>query len=311
MAEREMKTRFNDRCICGTPVPAQATVIYDAAQPSGARIRRCAACEPRLAAPAPAQTAIRVRVEHVKPSTGASDAWGVIRVTLDGGQSTENLPVTPTAPFSAVGNVGKVEVNDLLELYGSFDNHPRWGLQFKVGRAVRVVGGTMQSLRAFLARLPNLGNTRSEAIIQAFDNDREEVLRVIEHEPERLTVVKGITIERAKEIQAAFAESANLREVNMWLAGLELGESLAASILDEWGKEARQYLEEDPYRLMELRGVGFRTADEIALSKFRIHHHDPRRAAAAVLFLLEQEEGEGHTWTPLAELVGHAPIQGL
>jgi exodeoxyribonuclease V alpha subunit len=312
MAIREMTTKYAGQCVGGHAVPAGAKVKYDSAMRPA--IRACPSCDASLVAQVEApQSALRVTVQFIKHAS--DEGFVVATVLLDDdqpeGTNAGDLPVAKNLPFPCVGQLGKIQVGDLITAYGRFDFHPRHGVQFKATRAVRTVGATVHSLRAFLAGLPHSGQARAKAIIEHFKSDRAAVLQAIEHQPERLTAIRGITTERALQIRDAFLIEGDLRQVDEWLAALELGDATRAKILDTWGKKAQAYLEEDPYRLMELPGFGFVTADEIALSRFRVHPQDVRRATAAVLFLLEEEEAEGHTWSPLTDFVGFGPIAGI
>ena len=308
MAPRDITTKFPSRCMCGHQVQAGARVRYDSqAQP---RIRECPSCRAPApdAAPEPTVPAaafgLRVKVQRIRHES-PDGSFAVAEVTLDDDQLDTcpvDLPVERDVAFGCVGPLGKIQVADLLTVYGRFEPS-KWGLQFKTIRAVRTVGSTLQSLRAFLAGLPHIGQSRAKAIIEHI-GDRKAVLHAIEHEPLRLAEVNGITEERALAIQKAYLAEGELREIDEWLAGLEVGEGTRASILDKWAKDAKWYLEEDPYRLMELRGFGFKKADELATSRFGIRSDDPRRAAAAIIHLLEEEENEGHTFAVLSDLIG-------
>lgn len=306
-----MITKYPGSCQCGARVQAGARVQYDREQKPA--IRECPACSENGAAdaPDPAQVrAIRVQIQRVKFAR-KDGSFSIAVSTFDRDQDISTAPYDYDMPFDVAGAIGEVQVGDLIEAYGHWDHHETYGWQFKATRAAQVVGGTLQALRAFLTRLPNVGRQRAYDIIQHFGSDRQAVLDAIEHAPQKLTAIAGITPERADEIQQAYLEAGDLREVSIWLAGLQLGEATTANILDEWGTQARQVLEENPYNLMELSRIGFRRADELALGRFKIHGHDPRRAAAAVLFLLQEEEDEGHTWANLHDLVGYPPAEGI
>jgi hypothetical protein len=314
----KLRVRFPGRCQCGHDVPAGTEITYDKSFGARERIRACPQCdvgnigedgplnpdELPDSGPPP-QLDIRIKVDRIKSS--GDDGWAAIRARFDSEQETKDFPIDKAMPFSISGRVGEIRVGDLLDVYGSWNNHPKYGWEFKAISAAKVVGGTLQALKSFLAKLPHVGPVTAAAIIQQCGGTRVAVIEAIQSDPERLTVVKGITIERAKEIQEAFNGAKDLRESAIYLAGLGLPEGLTAKILDEWGKSAKQTLSENPYNLMDLSGVGFQRADEIALGRLGIHAHDPRRAAAAVLHvLIEQEEGfdGGHTWTDLEELTG-------
>lgn len=319
MSIRLITVEFPGYCAGGHPVPAGTRVKYD--RDLKPRIRGCPVCDPELGAapgtassstgPQPAKIArLRVQIQRVK-FTSADGTFVTASALVDPEQPVAGLPVGADRGVAVVGNLGVIRVGDTIEAYGHFENDPRFGWQFAAARAVQVVGGTLEGLRAFLTRLPHVGRRRAQDIIQACGNDRRAVLDAIENHPERLTEVNGITLERAQEIQATYRrEDAGLREVAEWLAEAAFTENLAAKILDRWGGDARVYLEEDPYRLMEIYSVGFAKADEVALEKFHVDRKDPRRAAAAVLYLLTEEErgfGGGHTWTDIHDLTGFAP----
>lgn len=165
-----------------------------------------------------------------------------------------------------------------------------------------VVAGTDQALLAFLARFPNVGPRRAEQILQKLGS-RDAVVHALEKDPTRLTVVAGITEARAKEIGETYKDLADLRESAFFLAGLDLGEALTAQILEAFGGDTKVVLTEDPYELMELPGIGFKRADDVA-QRLKIASDDPRRLAAAALYLLEQVEQEGHTFATINDLMG-------
>lgn len=312
--EKMMALKFAGTCVCGQRVQVGVVVPFDFNKPAKERIQGCSKCRPFDVAPPPppaANIALRVHAQRVK--TVGKEGWMVASVTLDlESEQPANLPVYPNVPFDVSGTLGVVESGDLLEVVGTFENHAKWGTRFKASTAVPIVGGTLRSLAAFLTELPHIGPTTAKAIIQHFDQDRKAVLDAIENHPELLTGVRGVTPERAEAIQAAYRDGApDLREVSIWLAGLELGEATTANALKTWKGDAKNVLAADPYRLMELRGLGFLKADELALSRFKIARDDPRRLTAAVLYLLTEEEGEGHTWTPLTDFIGHAPVAGF
>jgi hypothetical protein len=310
MAERKMTTKFAGKCVCNRPVSPQSEIYYD--RDASPRIRGCAGCRPELApdpnVPAEAQqptaaNSIRVTIQQVRYS---SPNWTTMMVRIDPERQPDNAPVFLDRDFALVGRgcLAEFKPGDLIDAYGSWENNPKYGWQFFAQTAAKVVGGTLQALRAFLTQLPNVGLVRAEDIIQLGGNSRKAVIELIEKTPERLTAVKGITLERAHKIAAAFAEEDELRETAIYLAGLQLTEGVTAKILDMWGSKAAKVLAQDPYNLTRLRGVGFNKADEIAQYKLGIHAHDPRRLAAAALHLLQEEERDGHTYTILSALIG-------
>lgn len=291
--------RFAGRCLCGERVAAGAPITGER-RDGRFVIVGCAVCAPdRHQAPAPASR-LRVRVTRIMFER-PDHAFTIARTEVVEVVESADGRLTPSTVLGVKGRLPHpLRVGDILEVYGSASSG-QYGLELQAQSAVPVVAATDQALRAFLARLPQVGPRRAEQLLQALGG-RKAVVEALEHHPERLTVVAGITLERAEAMARAYNESSAIRDSAMFLAELDLGEALTAAILDEWGADARTILLDDPYVLMQLRGVGFVRADEIARTKLRIADDDPRRLAAAVLDLMEQAEREGHTFATVEDL---------
>lgn len=254
-----------------------------------------------------------VTVTAVKFTSNDGGSFGVISGKF-AGEAPAVSPVGTTRDFALRGNVGRgVSVDDVIEVTGTWTQHPRFGWQFDVTSAVKQLAHTEQALRAFLTRFSGVGPVIAAEIVRTFGG-REGTLRVLEHEPARLAEVRGLGSETADKIGREYKAAHALRKVAMWLAGLDLGEKLTAAILDEWAENAQSVLTEDPYELMTLPRMGFLRADEVARTKFGVAYDDPRRAAAAVIFLLKENEvgfDGGHTWMYAHELVGQGLRPGV
>jgi exodeoxyribonuclease V alpha subunit len=104
----------------------------------------------------------------------------------------------------------------------------------------------------------------------------EKVLETIEAEPERLREVMGIGPVRAERISAACAEQKIAREIMVFLHSHGVGTVRAVRIYKTYGADAVQIMSENPYRLArDIRGIGFKTADAIALKLGRKNGDDP------------------------------------
>lgn len=290
---------------CATPYPAGSFVFYDN---EARKIVGCPACSAELAA----QTAsvptgpisFHATVRAIRFMR--DDGYGVITVTFEG-TPPEGAPVGSGRPFAIKGRFGRaVALEDTLEFRGQWVQDPKYGWQLNATSALAVLAHTDQAIRAFLTKMPFVGPVTAAEIVKHFGG-AERTVYVMQHEPHRLAEVRGITEDRAKAIAERFASAGALRETAIYLAGLELGESLTSMVLEKWEAEARARLEQDPYDLMEFPRVKFLRADEIARTKLGIAANDPRRARAAVLYLLEEEEtgyDGGHTWTYASDLAG-------
>ena len=284
--------KYNGKCACGERFEAGASVTF-----SAGKVTACPTCNPQLGAERAPAAEYQFRIQRLK---FVKDTFGIVEAVLVGA-IPEDCPIQQGRVFSAKGPFGAVHPGDLLDVRGRFSQDPKWGWQFSAETAIPVVAGTDQALCAFLGRFKNIGQARAERILQHFGG-RENTLAMLDGAPERLAEISGITPERAREIGDAYKAQSDLRDSALFLAGLSLGESLTAKILEMYGPDAKVILSEDPYDLMNLSGVGFKTADDVA-RKLQVNVEDPRRLSAAVRHLIEQATQEGHTWSTIEDLM--------
>jgi exodeoxyribonuclease V alpha subunit len=107
-----------------------------------------------------------------------------------------------------------------------------------------------------------IGPVYAKKLVRAFG---EAVFDVIEQEPPRQRDVTGIGPKRAERIIAGWAEQKVIREIMLFLHSNGVSTSRAVRIYKTYGVDAVQLISENPYRLArDIRGIGFRTADQIA-----------------------------------------------
>ena len=140
----------------------------------------------------------------------------------------------------------------------------------------------------------------AKKLIHAFG---ETVFDIIEAEPDRLREVTGIGPKRAEEIVAGWAEQRVIREIMIFLHTNGVGASRAVRIYKTYGNDAVQLISEDPYRLArDIRGIGFRTADAIAM-KLGVEKTAMIRARAGISYALTESLDDGHCGLPRDELM--------
>jgi len=129
------------------------------------------------------------------------------------------------------------------------------------------------------------------------------VFDVIEQEPPRLRQVTGIGPKRAERIIAGWAEQKVIREIMLFLHSNGVSTSRAVRIYKTYGADAVQLISENPYRLArDIRGIGFRTADQIA-GKLGIEKTALIRVRAGISYALAEAMDDGHCGLPAEELV--------
>jgi exodeoxyribonuclease V alpha subunit len=145
-----------------------------------------------------------------------------------------------------------------------------------------------------------IGPVYAKKLVRAFG---ETVFDLIEQEPGRLREVTGIGPKRAERIIAGWAEQKVIREIMLFLHSNGVGTSRAVRIYKTYGADAIQLISENPYRLArDIRGIGFRTADQIA-AKLGIEKTALIRVRAGISFALAEAMDDGHCGLPHEELL--------
>ena len=136
--------------------------------------------------------------------------------------------------------------------------------------------------RSYLASgaVEGIGPKTAKTIVAAFG---EKTFDILSREPERLQALDGIGSKRAATIAASWTEKQNLREILLFLHSHGVGAARAAVIYKRYGDDTISLVGRTPYRLMEIHGIGFLTADRVALS-VGIARNAPERLRAGVTY---------------------------
>lgn len=207
--------------------------------------------------------------------------------------------------ITIVGELGKLEPGEELELTGSFTNHPRFGLQFHAESCVRTLPSTVVNIERYLASgvIYGIGKALAKRIVAEFG---EMTLQVMEHHPEKLKRIKGISAAKCEEIAAAAKENFCLRSLLGRLGVYDVPAAVAMQAYRRWGVSAWETIASNPYLLC---GVGmnldFHIAERIARD-MEIPTNDYRRLKTGFCFLLMQYANEGNTCMPYEEFCAMA-----
>ena len=161
---------------------------------------------------------------------------------------------------------------------------------------------SVEGIKRYLSSgfIKGIGPYLAERIVERFG---EKTLDIIDGDPERLLEVDGIGPVRLERIKEAWEEQKSIRDVMVLLQEYGVSPAYAVKLFKFYGREAVRVLKEDPYRLaFEVDGIGFKTADKIAL-KLGVPKDSLERVKAGVVYKLHRASEEGHTYLPLEELV--------
>lgn len=178
---------------------------------------------------------------------------------------------------------------------GSFVEHKQYGIQFTVTSYEIKEPETSVAMEKYLGSgiIKGVGPALSAKIVKKFG---DETFNIIEREPERLAEIKGITEKKAIEIGSQFEEKKEFRNAMIFLNQYGVSNALAMKIYKEYGIKVMKIVRENPYRLADdIAGVGFKTADEIAL-RMGFSPESSMRMKAGISFALSMAASNGHTY---------------
>lgn len=200
-----------------------------------------------------------------------------------------------------VGHAPAIGAGEWITATGHWVSDRSHGLQFKAISLKATPPTGVEGIERYLAsgQMRGIGPAMAKAIVGLFGADTFEV---IEAEPERLTEVPGIGRKRAERIVRGWAEQKAVREIMIFLHAHGVGTARAVRIFRTYGHDAITVMTEDPYRLArDIRGIGFRTADAIAM-RLGLDARAPQRLAAGISFALQTAMDEGHCGLPEEQL---------
>ena len=133
-----------------------------------------------------------------------------------------------------------------------------------------------------------------------------KVFDIIENESKKLEDVEGVGKKRRIEIRASWIKQKSIHGIMLFLHQHGISSSRALRIYKTYGEEAQAVLKENPYRLaQDIRGIGFKTADDIAY-QLGVAEDAPERIKAGILHVLETAAGNGHCCVPETEAIKKA-----
>lgn len=190
---------------------------------------------------------------------------------------------------------------DFVELDGEITDHKRFGIQFKFkSGSVKQPEGA-QAIEKYLASgaIKGIGAVLASRIVKQFGEDS---LRIMEEEPERLSQVRGISPRIARNIAIEVAEKRDVRDVMMFLQQFGISNKTAIKIYDRYGQAIYGIMKENPYKIAEeIRGIGFKSIDEIA-RKSGIPIDSDSRKMSGMHYVLTESSVNGNTYLPKEEL---------
>ena len=203
---------------------------------------------------------------------------------------------------TVVGSSITVTAGEYMECLGSWFNDKTHGLQFKAQQLKVVEPTTLEGIEKYLGSglVKGIGPGFAKRLVKAFGRD---VFEIIEANPDKLTELDGIGAKRKERITKAWSEQKKIREIVVFLHSHGVGTARAVRIYKTYGDNAIPKVKENPYRLaMDIRGIGFKTADALAV-RLGIPKDSVIRARAGVRHVLQEYSGQGHCAALVDDLI--------
>lgn len=209
------------------------------------------------------------------------------------------------ATYTVTGHGTKPLVGDRLEVKGHWVQHKRYGRQFAADGWSRIIPESVDGIERFLGSgaVKGMGPALAHRVVAAFGKD---TMAVLEKDPQRLLEVEGIGPKKLAVITESFYEEKQVNDIAYDLEQHGVAGRYASRLLQKYGDDVHYVLTEEPYRMIaEIDGIGFKTADQIALA-YGMDRQDPQRLSAGLTYVLRTMTQNGHVCIPDTELVRRA-----
>jgi exodeoxyribonuclease V alpha subunit len=230
------------------------------------------------------------RVTFHNPENG----FAVLRVKVKGRRD----------PVTVVGTLTAVSAGEQLQAAGQWVVDREHGQQFKADRIETSRPASAEGIERYLASgaVRAIGPKLAARIVKIY---KQRTLEMFDQYPDVLLHVRGIGQERLKRIRASWQAEREVRKIMVFLAEHQVSPARAVQVYRTYGEQAIQRIKENPYQLADdVRGIGFKTADELA-ARLGIDRQSPFRASAAVRYALAELSGQGHCGYPEPGVVDH------
>ena len=190
------------------------------------------------------------KIVFYSPDTG----YTVCEFILEDGQS-----------MTVVGMFPPLSPGEMLKIKGKWEINPRFGQQFRVENFLPILPASAKGIEKFLSSglIRGVGPVLAQRIIKKFG---AETIDIISKKPDKLKQIEGVGEVKLKEIKKSWSENQNIRDLIIFLQEHNVSTSLATKIYSQYGEKSFQVLKTNPYQVcLDIWGVGFRTADQMAL----------------------------------------------
>ncbi|MDD4972523.1 MAG: AAA family ATPase [Paludibacter sp.] len=218
---------------------------------------------------------------QIKSVIFVSGAFGII-ITEEGDKLKGSFL---TDPYSLVGQE--------LVFSGKWEEHPKYGKSFSFSNYSEPPMDNGTFVFYFLSNMvKGIGEKIAKEIIKKFGDSTSSVL---ENAPEKLLTISGIKHQKLETIIQSWQEQKHLRQLSEKYSSTGISNAMIQKVYESWGANAISILENNPYRLTDIPGIGFKKADEVA-RLIGIKSDAPERIASCIVYCFEKYMADsGHS----------------
>lgn len=204
-------------------------------------------------------------------------------------------------PFTATGCIPDLQEGTRVIVTGSWGFHQKFGRQFNVTNCTTQLPSTTDGIEKYLGSglIKGIGPKFAQKLVIRFG---QETLDVIDKTPHRMLEIYGVGPKRVDMITTAWRDQKEIAQIMVFLRSKDVPTNFAMKIYKTYGNESLTKIQSNPYRLIDdIWGVGFKTADKIAL-KLGLEATSIERIKAAVVFTLTQLTDKGNLYGIVAHV---------
>ncbi|WP_297630266.1 ATP-dependent RecD-like DNA helicase [uncultured Clostridium sp.] len=206
---------------------------------------------------------------------------------------------------TATGAVPFAKEGQNVKLTGEWVVHKQFGKQFKIEMYEEILPTSIEGIERYLSAgvIYGIGPVTAKRIVAHFG---ENTLEVLENNIERLKEIEGIGDKKFKIIYESYEEQKGLRDIILFFTQYGLSNNQCIKLYKKYGDRAKDLVKENPYRLCkEISGIGFKTADKIAMN-MGIETRSSHRIKSGIDYVLNKFCANGNTYMPKERLIEEA-----
>ncbi len=204
--------------------------------------------------------------------------------------------------ITVVGLLPFLNDGDTARFFGAYTVHPTYGQQFRAESFERLIPQNSAAILKYLSSgaIKGIGPATAQKIVERFG---EDTLEVIQNRPEELTLIKGMSLQKAKTVSEEYAKQYGIRDIMLMLSKYGVGADRCLNIYRKFGQKATEVISANPYSLCET-GIDFpfEAAEDIA-ADYNIAKDSELRVSAGIEYVLKRNLSNGHTCLPRDKFV--------